>query len=452
LLLTGLVLRGLALPLDGTGDVITFKVWTYNAATLGPTHVYGAGGSPPAWRWLVYNDNTARVDYPPMALYAFAIVGRVYRAFFPAFPDGAALTATVKLPDLLAGLALATLMFGAIGRIAGAAAGQRAALAFWLNPAVMLQGAVLGYVDTLFALPAIGALIAAAFGRGGAAGALLACACLTKPQAVLVIPAVALALWRREAAGWRAIASAATVGALVTLVLVWPIVRAGAFSNMMFAVARLVTDGSLSANAANVWWLVTYAGQIMTPGLDNATTGVAAMKLVDLVSVREFLANAGADSSVFTIAVVAACAWSAVLAAVLWAVLQVRRTTLDLATLAALAAFTVHAYFTLSVQVHENHLFLALPLLAMVAATRPAYRRVLVVVSAIAALNLNLFYGFGGEAGYAIPRGTTGIDASVVLAVMNCGAFVWHAVTFRRECAARLAPVRGGAEHLSVGR
>jgi hypothetical protein len=336
--------------------------------------------------------------------------------------------------------------------LAGTAAAQRAALAFWLNPAVMLQGALLGYVDTLFALPAIGAVVAATGGQGWAAGALLACACLTKPQGLLVVPAIALALWRRDGVGWRALASAAAAGAAVTVVCVWPIVQAGAFSNMLFAVARLVTDGSLSANGANVWWLVTYAGQIMAPGLDDTTMGAAAMKLVDLVSVREFLANAGVDSSVFSIALVAACAWSAVLAAVLWAVRQVTRTTLDLVTLGAFAAFTVHAYFTLSVQVHENHLFLALPLLAIVAAMRATYWRVLFPVSAIAALNLNLFYGFGGETTYAIPRGATGIDASVLLAAVNCGVFVWHAVTFRRECEARLTPDHSATAHVLVPR
>jgi hypothetical protein len=100
-----------------------------------------------------------------------------------------------------------------------------------------------------------------------------------------------------------------------------------------------------------------------------------------------------------------------------------------------LAAFTVHAYSVLALQVHENHLFLALPLLAIVATMRTPYRRVLVAVSAISALNLNLFYGLGDGVGYAIPRSVTGIDATVVLAILNCVALVWHAAIFRRECA-----------------
>lgn len=35
-LLVGLVVRAVALPLPGTVDVTTFKIWTYNAATPGP--------------------------------------------------------------------------------------------------------------------------------------------------------------------------------------------------------------------------------------------------------------------------------------------------------------------------------------------------------------------------------------------------------------------------------
>jgi hypothetical protein len=43
----------------------------------------------------------------------------------------------------------------------GWVAGRWAALAFWANPAVILHGAVLGYLDAVCALPAVAALIAA---------------------------------------------------------------------------------------------------------------------------------------------------------------------------------------------------------------------------------------------------------------------------------------------------
>jgi len=47
-------------------------------------------------------------------------------------------------------------------------------------------------------------------------------------------------------------------------------------------------------------------------------------------------------------------------------------------------------------------------------------------VSAIVALNLNLFYGISEDTGWAIPRTLTVIDASLVLAAINCAALVWH--------------------------
>jgi hypothetical protein len=98
----------------------------------------------------------------------------------------------------------------------------------------------------------------------------------------------------------------------------------------------------------------------------------------------------------------------------------------------------VHAYFTLGVQVHENHLFLAVPLLAVCAAALPHYRLTLAAVSAIAALNLLLFYGIGR--GYPLPpRHWTVIDSTVVLAAFNVLALFWHAAALADNCDRRAA-------------
>ena len=93
--------------------------------------------------------------------------------------------------------------------------------------------------------------------------------------------------------------------------------------------------------------------------------------------------------------------------------------------------YNVHA--TLAVQVHENHLFAALPLLTL-AAAGPPFAPVLAALTVIFTLNLNLFYGISEDVGYQIPRGLTIVDLTVVLAVANCVALVWHALVFKREC------------------
>ncbi len=46
----------------------------------------------------------------------------------------------------------------------------------------------------------------------------------------------------------------------------------------------------------------------------------------------------------------------------------------------------------------------------------------------MAALNLNLFYGFGDGIGYALPRAITIIDLTVIVALLNCFLLSWHAV------------------------
>ena len=94
---------------------------------------------------------------------------------------------------------------------------------------------------------------------------------------------------------------------------------------------------------------------------------------------------------------------------------------------------------------HENHLYAAVPLLAIASAGRRRYVPLLIVVSAIFTLNLNLFYGISEDIGYALPRTWTIIDATVVLSVINCAALWWHATILRGECSTAVALLRASA-------
>jgi hypothetical protein len=66
------------------------------------------------------------------------------------------------------------------------------------------------------------------------------------------------------------------------------------------------------------------------------------------------------------------------------------------------------------------------PLLALAAALEPSLRPLFYVVSAIVALNMNLFYGIGIGRGWSVPRLMLGIDLSVLLSIANIAALVWH--------------------------
>jgi dolichyl-phosphate-mannose-protein mannosyltransferase len=131
-----------------------------------------------------------------VALYELGLAGAIHRWFDPAFDDSPALTAATKIPGLCFGIGLAVLLWWAVRRRTGSEESAAwAALAWWANPATILNAEVLGYLDPLMSLPVIGAFVLVHPGLPAWAGASLAIAVLTKPQAILVAPVVALAAW-----------------------------------------------------------------------------------------------------------------------------------------------------------------------------------------------------------------------------------------------------------------
>jgi hypothetical protein len=413
-LVLGAALRLLALPWPGTSDVPLFGSWAYAAATQGVVGCYGAEVEWQGRSWK-------KINYPPLAMATFAAVGHAYHAIDPSFSDGPLLRALIKTPAFLADAALAALLFAVLRRRQGERPAALATLGYWLNPAVVLNGSVLGYQDPLLALPSVAAVLAAAAGRPALAGSLGAVAVLLKPQAVLIAPVLLVAM-----GSWRALARSAAAAALTAAVVVTPFVAAGAAGRMVRAVAQLGTHDMYSGDAANVWWLVTWvkraASQTDQAGIAAWTAPVRILR----ISMAE--AQGLPNPRPFGTALV--------LLAAGWATWRARRGA-ELGLLAGLGGFLVHAYFTLAVGVHENHLFLAVPLSGLAAALRPAFRGPWLAVSAVTALNLNFIYGLGQGMGGALPRGITLVDATVLLAAANVAALAWHAVVLARETAQR---------------
>jgi hypothetical protein len=439
LVLAGLLIRAIALTGPGTGDLTIWKIWSYNASRHGVGAMYGVGGEPVERRQLEYAGATATVDYPPLALYELGAAGDAYWVWSGRhFPNAAPLNVFVKLPAVAAEIGLVLLLFGIVRAHLDVVTARFIAAAYWLNPAALLDASILGYLDAQYVLPAAGALAAAALSRPSLAGALLAAAVLTKAQGVFVAPAVVLALWTvgrpetRAARLW----SAAVAGVAVAVAIVIPVAVAGGWPNMVQALGRLATHDMLSANAANLWWVVGYLLRAIYSmhdmGVRAALTAPA--KILGIQRVIEI--GYPDPRAIGTLLTVAAIAWA------LWTVWRASRTSHaapDLWLVAALGAFCVHAYATLSAQVHENHLFAAVPLLVLASAGREAFRPICAGVSAVVALNLDLFYGLGDGIGYALPRGLTIVDATVILALVNCFLLSSHAVVLNRECSTATA-------------
>lgn len=248
------VAQAAALNLPGTGDVRVFAVWMDFTAAHSPTSVYGVGGSSPQLQVMSFDGTESAAVYPPVGIYALAATGRLWRATIGPLRDHAAARIPIKLLVLAATLSLSLLLW-IVARRSGYSA-WIAAAGFWANPAVILNGAVLGYFDSLAALPTVAALVAASRGSAWLAGSLLAVGVLTKPQAVLVLPAIVLALVYRDDEArrrvWQALAGASIAG----IAILAPFAAAGTLPNLIFSVSGLLADGWLSAQAANIWWLV----------------------------------------------------------------------------------------------------------------------------------------------------------------------------------------------------
>jgi hypothetical protein len=445
-LLAGLLIRLLALPLEGTEDVLVWKTWSYGALAQGVSRLYGVGGHP-AERGLVrWGERVTTVDYPPIALYQLAATGAVYRAFFPSFDNTRWLNAAIKLPGVLAEIALSWLLYAAIARRYGPSAGVWAAAAYWCNPAVVLSGAVLGYLDASMTLPAVAAVAAAAFGAPLLAGGLLAISILTKLQAIFILPVIPLVLWNTDRTrGAKRIVRASAAAIVTSVAVLIPYLQAGALRNVAQGVGSLLRHDMLSADAANLWWVITWImrASYAAGELGAWTAWTMTLRILGMSTLVKL--GYPHPRPIATLSIAAATAWA------LWRA----RNVVDLAGTCATAAFIVHAYFMLGVAVHENHLYLAVPLLAAAAAGRPRLRPVLIGVSVICTLNLLLFFGLGR--GIPLPpRHVTVIDATVVVALANCALFVWHARVFSRACAnplARVAPIAaGGAQPRGSGR
>jgi branched-subunit amino acid transport protein len=118
-----------------------------------------------------------------------------------------------------------------------------------------------------------------------------------------------------------------------------------------------------------------------------------------------------------------------------WGVWTGRRAC-DLSMVAAVGAFCVHAYAALGAQVHENHLFAAMPLLVVAAAARRRFVPILAGVTMFLTLGM-LFYIFGDQEGpVVLSRSLTFVDTTFLLALFNCGLFIWHGAVLRWEARA----------------
>ncbi len=226
-LFAGFAVRVALLPVDVTSRVDVWKIWSFNTLTEGVAALYGTDDRTGGRRMLEYEGRQAPISSPPGVVYGLALAGRLYQEYDPVFTDGPILTAAVKLPLLLAELLIAGLVYVAVRRIVDPRMARWSMLAYWLNPAVILSGAALGFQAPLFVLPAVGALVFASWAYPMLAGVLFVASLLTNLQALMLLPVLALALGRRAPLRTEAYTWATGAAVLTGIAILTPLATAG---------------------------------------------------------------------------------------------------------------------------------------------------------------------------------------------------------------------------------
>ncbi|MFC3803738.1 glycosyltransferase family 39 protein [Cohnella sp. GCM10012308] len=185
-------------------DALDFYFWA--------NHVYEAG---------LHGFYTADifVDYPPGYIYVLYVVGLLQKLMHIGYPSaGSALL--LKLPSIAADLASSYVLLRIARPRFGAAAGAAIASLYLFNPMVFHNSVVWGQIDSFLALFILLAVWAIAAGKLPYATAAVAAAVLIKPQAIVAIPVLLLALAvRRSRKAWG---ESLLYGAAVFILLVLP--------------------------------------------------------------------------------------------------------------------------------------------------------------------------------------------------------------------------------------
>lgn len=379
-------------------------------AALSPGYISDIATNKTWGRWIARNgiQDAYRIptDYPPVLLYFFGAAGWLYQQLAdPSFAEKPALasqlyTFLVKIPGIGFHLVIAVAIYR-LARMMGPGPAFAAAAAYAVNPAAAYDVAHLGQTDPVHAAFALLSVAALVHGRPAWAGALVALAALTKPQAWILLPLVGLALplWL----GRRGLIRGTVGGVAASLLVLAPWIvmdRAHHLPRFFeYLETKSVNSTALSAQAHNLWWVPTLIEWRFINDWEPLI-GPLPYRVVGLGMV-----------------------------AVLLAVLLSRLPSLrPRDKVYALVATLIVGWFALTVRAHENHLFMAIPFLAVAWALERRFGLLFLLVSASLLANLILHdplvlqnYAAGPDPGQPLPDWV--ILAQVANVLLNLAIF-----------------------------
>jgi dolichyl-phosphate-mannose-protein mannosyltransferase len=252
-------------------DINQYRLWARHLAAVGPAHFYGRGYSfdPP---------------YPPVAIYALWPAGWLERVFGLSWDN---FRFPVETPVLLADFIIAITLFAYLRR------SGRSPKVAWagtllaaLNPALLFDSVVWAQSDAIVSALMWLATLAAIDGAYTLAAIVLALAVEAKPHALILIPLLALWIWRK--AGFARIWGPIAAFAVTIIVVAVPFAIGRPWDWLpRFYTGSMSSFPETSTNAFNLLAIVAGLRQAETSqilGVTAFTLGIALMAGVMVVS------------------------------------------------------------------------------------------------------------------------------------------------------------------------
>jgi hypothetical protein len=319
----------------------------------------------------VLESDSLMVPYPPLSLYILGAVAKFVTLF-----------AGNSSGDLLIAINLASITFTFM---------TAALLAFWgrshlimspmlylLTPVVLLMAPVLGYQDSVMSFFVLAAFVAAEKKTWTISAAMAAMAILTKQLAVM--PIFGLGLIVLLTLQWRVILRFTATFLFVSATILSPFILTGTLPAYFRAQGLASVHTMMSAQNPNVPWLIAQISRIVDHGLLNANSySTSPLRIVNDNLRQVLYLSFGAFSAMFILA------WF-----FYW--FKVRQTS-QISPLFA-GAIAIGSYNLFSFGVHENHVFMLVPILFALVG-KGASRRIYMLVTTALAINLVATMGLG---------------------------------------------------------
>jgi Gpi18-like mannosyltransferase len=327
----------------------------------------------------VLASDSLMVPYPPFSLYLLGISGKVLTLLF-----GDTKTVILVASNLTS--VLFTFLTAVVLHYWGRSRKGFSATFYLLTPAVFLLSPILGYQDSIMSFFILATLISAEQQKYFITGLLAACAVFSKQLAVMPIFGLALLIF--FSLNWRAIYKSALGFLLGFLAILSPFIFTGTLPAYFRAQGLASVHTMMSAQNPNIPWLFSLIARTKEYGFsDSRSYSSLPLRITD-DNLRQFL-----YLSFGAITVIAILAW-----VLFW----VRRVGVQNISAIYAGAIAISAYNLLSFGVHENHFFMALPLLFAISTTAQNKQTYFFAGGALT-LNLLGTGGLGRSIGYVSP-------------------------------------------------